>query len=236
MTIRITGLNSGLDTDSIIQQLVSAYSTKKDKYVKAQTKLSWKQDKWKALNTKIHSLYTNVGNMRFSAAYNMKTTTVSDSTKATVTASDSAINGTQALKISQLAKAGYLTGAQLGSGVSSSSTLENLGYNTDGGTISVTSGGITTDIAVDKTTKISDFVTKLNSAGVSASYDDTNKRIFVTASDSGADNDFSMTGSDANGTSALSALGLNVESDANSGAYADWALYAQNSDGTAYCQ
>lgn len=40
MPIRITGLNSGLDTDSIVKELVSAYSIKKDKYVKAQTKLN----------------------------------------------------------------------------------------------------------------------------------------------------------------------------------------------------
>lgn len=31
MTIRVTGLNSGLDTDSIIKELVSAYRTKGDK-------------------------------------------------------------------------------------------------------------------------------------------------------------------------------------------------------------
>ena len=37
MAIRLTGLNSGLDTDSMVKELVSAYSTKKDKYVKAST-------------------------------------------------------------------------------------------------------------------------------------------------------------------------------------------------------
>ena len=38
MAIRLTGLNSGLDTDAMVKELVSAYSTKKDKYVKAKTK------------------------------------------------------------------------------------------------------------------------------------------------------------------------------------------------------
>ena len=65
MAIRITGMYSGLDTESIISELASAQSVKKNKLVKAQTKLSWKQDAWKALNTKIFSFYTNVlGNMR----------------------------------------------------------------------------------------------------------------------------------------------------------------------------
>ena len=42
MPIRITGLNSGLDTESIISALVSSYSYKTNKYKKAQTKLSWR--------------------------------------------------------------------------------------------------------------------------------------------------------------------------------------------------
>ena len=84
MPIRITGLTSGLDTESIISALVSSYNYKTNKYKKAQTKLSWKQDAWKSLNTKIYSLYSSVGSMKLSTAYNLKSTTVSDSTKATV--------------------------------------------------------------------------------------------------------------------------------------------------------
>ena len=55
MPIRITGLTSGLDTEAIISALVSSYNYKTNKYKKAQTKLSWKQDAWKTLNTKIYS-------------------------------------------------------------------------------------------------------------------------------------------------------------------------------------
>ena len=54
MPIRITGLTSGLDTEAIISALVSSYNYKTNKYKKAQTKLSWKQDAWKSLNTKIY--------------------------------------------------------------------------------------------------------------------------------------------------------------------------------------
>ena len=91
MPIRITGLNSGLDTEAIISALVSSYNYKTNKYKKAQTKLSWKQEKWKTLNTKIYSLYNSIGNMRFSSAYNLKKTTVSDTTKAIVKADGKAV-------------------------------------------------------------------------------------------------------------------------------------------------
>ncbi len=86
MTIRITGLNSGLDTDSIIKELVSAYRSKGDKLKKKQTKLSWTQDKWKSLNAKVLNLYKSLDSLRFSSGYNMKKTSVSDTTKATVIA------------------------------------------------------------------------------------------------------------------------------------------------------
>ena len=218
MTIRLSGMASGLDTESIISALVSAYSSKKDKYVKAQTKLSWKQDAWKSLNTKVYSLYTSVGSLRYSSAYSMKKSTVSDSTKATITTGSNAINGTQTLQIKSLAKAGYLTGGTLqtssGTDATSSSKLSELKYAYgDSGKISVTSGGETTEISVDKNTTIEDFVTQLNSAGVSASFDETNQRIFISSSSSGKDNDFSITASDEGGIEALSSLGLLTSSD-----------------------
>ena len=70
MPIRMTGMVSGLDTDSIVKELVSAYSTKKEKYEKEQTKLGWKQEIWKSLNKEVNSFYKSVGNLRFDSGYN----------------------------------------------------------------------------------------------------------------------------------------------------------------------
>lgn len=230
MPIRITGLNSGLDTESIISALVSSYNYKTNKYKKAQTKLSWKQDAWKTLNTKIYSLYKNVGNMKFSTAYNLKSTTVSDSTKVTVSAGSGSANGSYSIQVISLAKTGYLTGGQLGSGTTSSTTLESLGYTGGTGTISLTTGGTKTDISVTKDSTIQDVVNQLKSAGVSANYDETNRRIYVSSKDSGADNDFSLAGSDAAGTEVLKTLGLNVASSATKAEYTDLASYATLSE------
>lgn len=224
MPIRITGLNSGLDTESIISALVSSYNYKTQKYQKAQTKLSWKQDAWKTLNTKIYSLYTSVGNLRFSSAYNMKTATVSDSTKVSVTAGSGSVNGSYSVQVTSLAKAGYLTGGKLASGTTASTKLSDLGY-TGEGSISLTVGGKTTDIAVNGDTTIQTVVNGLKEAGVNASYDATNHRIFVSAKDTGEENDFSLAASDANGAKALTALGLNVASNANKAEYEALAEY-----------
>lgn len=227
MPIRITGMNSGLDTEALISELVSAYRTKTQKYTKAQTKLSWKQSAWKALNSKVSSFYSKLSSLRYSAAYNIRTATVSDSTKATVSASSAAINGSYSVKIVDVARSGYLTGADLGSKISEGSTLSDLGYTGGDGTITVNVEGKTTDIAVSGSTTISDFVKSLNSAGVKANYDAAHHRIFVASAKTGKDSDFSLTGSDIDGASALSKLGLSVASNADTELYKKWAAYAE---------
>lgn len=226
MPIRITGLNSGLDTEAIISALVSSYNYKTNKYKKAQTKLSWKQDAWKALNTKIYSLYTNIGNLRFSNSYNLKSTTVSDSTKATVTASSSAPNGTQRLNIIEVAQAGYLTGGKLDSSTTTGTTLAELGYTGGDAKINLTKGdGTTTTVTVSQGTTVGSFIASLKQAGVNANYDDINKRIFVSSSATGKDNDFTLTGANVDGVNALYKLGLNVSSDATQATYQSYTKY-----------
>lgn len=219
MPIRITGLNSGLDTEAIISELVSAYRTKEEKYQKAQTKLSWKQDAWKDLNIKVRSLYDNISNLRFTSAWTMKKTTVSDSTKATVTAAGSCVNGTQTLKIKQLAKGTYITGGEIsntsaGTAPTSATKLSELGYTGSGGDIQVkdSSGNVVKTVSVTGNTTIKDLVSALNGAGdTKASFDATNKRIFMTSNKTGEQNAFSLDGD----ADILKTVGLSKEGGAS---------------------
>lgn len=209
MAIRLSGMASGLDTDSIVQALVSSYSYKKSKYEKAQTKLGWTQEAWKSLNTKVYSLYSNVSNLRFSTAYSLKKTSVSDSTKASVKAASGAPNGTQTLKIINTAKAGYLTGEQINAS-SSSTTLAQLGYTGGDAKINVNTKDGTKSITLSATSTMSDVEKQLKEAGLNASYDSTYKRFYISAKDTGADNDFTLTGANTGGATALYKLGIAV--------------------------
>lgn len=230
MPIRITGMNSGLDTEALVSELVSAYKQKGTKYEKAQTKISWKQEAWKSLSSKTYSFRTGLDKMRFASGYNLKTTSVSNSSKASITASNNAVNGTQTLEVKQLAKSGYLTGGKVskadGSAVEAGTTLGDLGLS-DEGDISVNGKQIT----VDKTTTVSEFISKLNDAGVKANFDATNQRIFVSSTASGKDADFTITGLDETGTDALRALGLHVKSESATNVYKKYAsAYGSMSD------
>lgn len=243
MPIRITGLNSGLDTESIISALVSSYNYKTQKYEKAQTKLSWKQDAWKELNTKVYSFYKSVGNLKYSSAYNLRKTTVSDTTKATVTASGSVVNGTYSVQITKLAQAGYLTGAKINlteeaaakedAALNGSTTLKELGYTGEDGSFSVTVGGETTKIELTGESTINDVVTKLKEAGVNASFDEKNQRFFISAKSTGTASDFTIDPGDS-GEGILKSLGIFEDSNATTGGQDDHAVRIKGSDAEIY--
>ena len=220
MAMRVTGMYSGLDTESIIQELVKAKQTKVDDAKKAQTKLEWQKDAWKELNTKLKSLQTKyLSNMRFSDAYTKKTTKVSNSNVASVITGEGAVNCSQTLEVRQLAKTGYMTGAKISDKDGKDLTaLSKLSDITDGitgeGSITLKAGSKTVDIQITADTTISDVLTQAKNAGLNASFDAKQQRFYISSKESGAANDFSFTANDANGTAALAALGLTADSGA----------------------
>lgn len=203
MPIRMTGINSGMDTESIISELVKAKSVKKEKLVKAQTKLEWKQDAWKELNAKVYSFYTkSLSNMRLESDYSKKVTKLSDESVASIVTGSNAVDGVQELEVTSLAKSGYLTGGMISTTdgketVSGTTTLEALGI-TDESTFTVRFGakgsidGETKEIKVTKDTTISELVTQLKDAGLNVNFDEKNQRFFISSKESGAAANFEL--------------------------------------------
>jgi len=232
MAIRLSGMNSNLDTDSIVKALVSAYSVTKDNLVKSQTKLSWQKDSWKSMNTKIYTFYSkSLANSRLSSSYSKKSSSISDSTIAKVSSSTSAVNGTQSLEVGKLASSGYLTGGTIskttGEDVTSTSKLSEIsGFSTfTSGSINVGVGTNATTIDLTADTTVAGFVNKLKESGVNASFDETNQRFFVSAKTSGADNDFTLTAGDSGGLTALQSFGMYTSNATDTAEYTKWANY-----------
>lgn len=234
MAIRLSGMVSGMDTESLVSALVSSYKLKKDNLVKAQTKLSWKQEKWKTMNTSIYGFYSGkLSSARFSTSYNLKTSTVSNDKYAKVTASSSAVNGTQRLKVKQLASTGYLTGGQIkaadGSKVTGDTKISDIVGTTDGSISFKTASG-TKSIDITSDMNVNQFVSKLKEAGVNASFDENNARFFISSKESGKDNDFSLVANDSNGLNALQKLGIYTVNDTDSAEYKRLAALTEGSD------
>ncbi len=215
MPIRLSGMNSGMDTDAIIAELVKVKSTRKETLKKDQKKFSWKQDAWKALNTKIYNLYSKtLDNLRLSGSYSKRTATVSNTNVASVIAGGGAVNSTQRLRVTQLAQTGYLTGAKLTGATpyKADTKLSEMGIGFGEGeetkSITVMADGVATKIDITAETTIEQFTASLNKTGVNANFDEKNQRFFISSKNIGKDGDFSLTVSNAAGNDLLKKLGI----------------------------
>ena len=204
MAIRMSGLASNMDTESIVTQLMSAQRLKSTKIENKITKLEWKQDIWKGLNTKIYSFYTgSLSKVKSQGAFSTRAATSSNEDRATVAANSGAPTGTHKLRIEQLAGAQFETSGQMGldtnsKTVTGSTKLADLGMTADGtGVITVEAGTTTKTLTVSSTTTVTDFLSTLKNAGLNASYDTTQKRFFISSKESGNANAFSISGNSA---------------------------------------
>lgn len=209
MAIRLSGLNSGMDTDAIVQALMSAKSMKKTKIEGKKTKLEWKKDLWSELNTKIYSFYnTTLSKIKMQGAYKTKAATSSDTSKVTATATSSAAEGTYKVKVNKLASAQYVTSGKLGGTkdkdgniVKASASTKLVDLLDKSGNATFTAGtqivvqgkdGATSTLLVNADTKISDFVTTCQNVGLTASFDASQQRFFISSGNSGKDQGFKI--------------------------------------------
>ena len=224
--VRISGMNSNLDTEAIVEALVSAKKEKLNTYKGEQKKLEWKQDAWKSLNSKIYKFYSkSLSNARFKTDYTKKTTK-SSSNAVSVISSNSAPDCVQTLKLVSMAKAGYHTGVEfktavkdadgnatgefVKAGYTASTKLNELGISA--GTVQF--NGKNVEITDDMT--IGQLTSTLNKNGATVNFDEKNQRFFVAAKSNGAENDFSY-GSDAASKELFSKLGLLNSDGSNAG-------------------
>lgn len=228
MAIRMTGLTSGLDTESIVAALMEAQKTKKTKVENKKTKLEWTKTIWAGLNTKLTKFHSDyAGKLRFQTNYKTKKATSSNTSVLTASAKSTAANGSYSILVKQLASAQSVTSAKLGTyqttndegevvdnAVSGKTKLADLGFVTDGSSeIQVKTGKKTVNLYVDDTTTVNDFLKSLQSAGLNASLDEKQGRFFISSSASGEENSFEIMSSTlSSGQSAAKADLLNVMS------------------------
>ncbi|MDF2944213.1 MAG: hypothetical protein K0S01_3071 [Herbinix sp.] len=221
MGIKLSGLTSGMDTESMVTELMKAQRMKSTKIENKITKVGWTQDKWKDLNTKLYSFYTGpLSKMRMQGSFNTKKVSSSDESKAEISANTAAPDGTHLLKIKQLASAQFVTGKQLGTDlnsntITSKTKLTDLGFVADeNNKISIDAGKKVITIGISETTTVGSITNALKDAGLNASYDTSQKRFFISSKESGYTNAFSISTA---GTVDLSKLGLSTITKTNNG-------------------
>jgi flagellar hook-associated protein 2 len=160
-TLRLTGMSSGMDTESIVDGLLTASKTKLQAAEKQKISLEWKQEAYKSILTKLNSFQTkyfgtsstsSVGSTILGSSLTKLSASYSSSYVSVATTSDSASGSIYVADIVSLASAAKLSGS---TGVSGTPTIsvdtENLA-DLAGKSIDVTLNGVKKSITFsDKT-------------------------------------------------------------------------------------
>lgn len=176
--LRLSGLASGMDTDSMIQSLMKVERLKVDRYEQSKQIALWRQEAYNSMNktfanfilntrkdmglTKVTSTGLALGNSYTNLDYIRKATS-SNETAATVSSTSKAVNGSFELEVKELAKGASLTSSQISKDIKFGNRLE-IKLSNEGNVIEVeNSEGIT----------MKDIAKAINNAkqGVVASYE-----------------------------------------------------------------
>ncbi|MGX4668783.1 flagellar hook-associated protein 2 [Cerasibacillus sp. JNUCC 74] len=105
MVMRVgVGLASGMELEKIVEKLISAERIPLDKMEQDRTKLEWKRDAFRKINTKLSELDNLIRNeMKYSTTYNSKIVSSSLEDAVTATATTATSNGTYQVRVDQLA-------------------------------------------------------------------------------------------------------------------------------------
>lgn len=197
-SIRFSGLASGLDTESIIKDLMKLEQSKVDRIAQQKTLLEWKRDDYREINTKLLALRNTSFDMKLQGTFMTMKTSSSNESVLTATASVSAVEGNYSLEVTQMAKAAYFQSTPVD------------GFTSQAGTFTVTGAKGSAQITVAAEDILGDILAKINDVadqtGVRASYDENINRIFLMSSESGSQASIRMTANDAAGQADLQGL------------------------------
>jgi flagellar hook-associated protein 2 len=202
-SITFGGLASGLDTNSIIDKLMSIERQPIDRLQKQRQQETTRRTLIGDILTKMNSLSTAVLALNTQAAVQGRSVDVPQGAPFSATVQGAAPTGAYSIQVNALAQA--------------QRTYSNAVANADttgiftAGTIAVTVGGTTANVNVNGADSLNTLATKLNATGLRLSaaviYDGTNYRMVVNGADTGASN--AITFSDPAGT------GLGLDAPAN---------------------
>ena len=187
--LSLSGLASGFDWKTLVDQLAQAERSPQTALRAEQSTLFQRNNAYTSIKTQLGILQSRVNTLKDGTIYESRTPTSSDSTVATTTASAGTPNGSYLFNFTQLATAAKRQGtANAGKALSTTAdvsgvTLANAGFAT-----AVTAGNFTVNgkqVSVATTDTLQQVFDKIATATgntVTASYDPTGDKIALTAS------------------------------------------------------
>ncbi|WP_404404888.1 flagellar filament capping protein FliD [Jeotgalibacillus malaysiensis] len=104
--MRIGGLASGMDIDSIVKNLMQAERIPLQKLQQDKQRLEWQRDDYRTINTLMMDFRSTLTQMKLSTSFRARAVTSSDEARVTATASSAAMQGSYSIdSVKSLAKA-----------------------------------------------------------------------------------------------------------------------------------
>lgn len=180
--VTFTGLSSGIDTASLVSQLVAAERAPADAITQKQSDLNTQKSIVSSLSSALAALGTAVQGMNLASELQPRTASSSDS-HVTVAASSGAAATVHDIRVQSLAR------GQISS--SRSFATQTAGVLGDG-SLKITTGSATSTINYASTDSLADVAAKINNANAGASasvlFDGTSYRLMVAATQTGTAN------------------------------------------------
>lgn len=189
--MRISGLASGIDTESIINDMMRAHRLPLDKITQKKQYLEWQLDDYRSINRDLRKRSDDLFDsmLRSSAAFNKKTVNISNPDAISIKGDNAANNFAGTIQVTQLAKQASMQSGGPKIEATGKEKLSELGFVAEGETSSIT---VKTPDGKEKTVQLKDTMS-LNDAmsaitretGAMAFYDEHSGKIALTAKETG---------------------------------------------------
>lgn len=189
--LRIGGLASGMDIDTIVSDMMKAERIPLDKLLQKKTTFEMQRDEYRSINTKLSTFDKYLfDNFTLSSNFNKKTVEISNPNLISATATSAATGSLSIESVSQLATAARQVGDKIAA--TGSTKMSALTPSVGGTTISLkaiqadgTIAAEATNIDIKATDTIDEVVSKINgsNAGVTALFE--NGQLSITAKNTG---------------------------------------------------
>ncbi len=186
--LSISGLASGFDWKTVVQQLAQAERAPEAVWSKNQTKINAKNSAYTIVTSYLNQVQLAAKALKDNTIYDNRSATSSTPAVATVSSSASTKVGTYSFNITQLATAASLTGSSnVSSPISSTNDVSGVTLGAANFATAVTAGTFSVNgaqVTVATTDSLQDVFGKISTAtgnAVTASYDSTTDKISLTS-------------------------------------------------------
>lgn len=205
--MRVGGIASGMDTESIVKDMMKIQKMPLDKLMQQKTFTEWQQEAVRDTNLSMSNLRTSASNLRLQSSFNSYSATSPNPTSFSVATTPTAMSGSYKVEVTSVASSAKLNSAlgitnSAGTAAKSTDQIGVAGkINVSGVSIDVAS----TDTFADVAKNIQD-ATAASVPALRASFDNTTSRFFIASKGLGTEQAFTMEFKNADGTAASEEL------------------------------